>query len=532
MGYCIPVDGSVASAPIVSVDQIGDAFVTGGNTAPGGLRVEFWKLVRDAGISLELRGPVTAPVFLTSTEIGPAPGDPFCAGYPGETISQLITRVQLGGSYFAFVQARGAPSAVVSGPLGIEDANAGTSASAMWSSYQTYLAALAALCPDSKIVVTSIGRFFTGSTPVGGIVAANAEVDAFNALLEANVPALGPNYSYVDLTSGETLAHVSSADGLNVLPPFQAVMGARLYRQIVGLFPASVLASERVPRVPRLRAATPMVQFTSTTDNVLVTSDDGWRIPASSTLVGGRFMFSTLPTASTSLIYSTPTGLDYNNGWLLAFDGSASPKTLNFYYQDYSSAHSGAPVSSNAAPIKAGQPFWVFAHGDLANGVWTLWCAMRETSTSEWTVYCLDERSGVSAWPASDASPRVSIGKNSEVGDSGFVGAAGPVFISGGSNVPARSQARELIESIVFDGGTLPDVLGSLPCSEGTGTTCASDVGGSSGTLTGSWYAAGEVAFPGDETTAVVTGSKSSNTALASLISALAAKGIVTDSTT
>jgi hypothetical protein len=531
MGYCIPIDSSVASAPIVSVDQIGDTFVTGGSTAPGGLRIELWKLARASGISLELRGPETAPVYLTPTEIGPEPGDPFCAGYAGETISQLTTRVQSGGSYYAFVQARGAPSVVVSGPLGISDANAGDSAATMWSSYQTYLSALESLCPDSSIVVTSIGRFFTGSTPVGGIPAANAVVDAFNALLAANVPALGPNYTYVDLTSGETSAHVSASDGLSVLPDFQAVMGARLFRQLVGLFPESVLASDPVPRTPRLRPSLPMVQFTSTTDEVVVTSDDGWRIPASNTLIGGQFMFSTLPTTITNLIYSTPTGLDYNNGWQLAFDGGASPAALHFYYQDYSSSHSGAPVLNEAAPIKAGQPFWLFVHGDSANGVWTLWCAMRETSTSDWTVYCLGEAYGVAAWPASDANPRLSIGKNSEVSDAGFVGAAGSVFIAGGSDVPARTAARELIESIVFDGGTLPDVLGSLPCNEGTGTSCASNVGGSAGTLTGSWYAAGEIAFPGGETPAVVTGSKSSNAALASLISALAAKGVITDET-
>jgi hypothetical protein len=531
MGYCIPVDGSVAPAPVVSVDQIGDGFVTGGNSAPGGLRVEFWRLARAAGISLELRGPVTAPVYLTSTEIGPAPADPFCAGYAGETISQLTTRAQSGGSYHAFIQARGAPSVIVSGPLGISDANAGASASAMWTSYQSYLSALASLCPTSRIVVPSIGRFFAGSTPSGGIAAANAVVDAFNALLAAGVPALGPNYTYVDLTAGETSAHVNPADGVSVLPDFQAVMGARLFHHIVGLFPASVLASEAVPRPPRPRASRPMVQLASTTDNVLITSDNGWRIPAANTLIGARFMFSTPPSTFTNLIFSAPTGLGYNNGWLLALDGSAATKTLNFYYQHYSAANSGAPVLNKAVPIRTGEPFWLFAHGDRTNGIWSLWCAMRETSTTAWTVYCLGERSGVSAWTASDANPRVSFGKNTEVSDPGFTGAVGSVFIAGGSDVPTRSGARALIESIVFDGRTLPDVLGSLPCDEGSGTTCASNIGGSSGTLTGGWYPAGEVAFPGDETPVVVTGSKGSNAALASLISALAAKGFITDST-
>ena len=532
MGYCIPVDSSAPEAPVVSVDQVGDTFVTGGNAAPGGLRVEFCRLARAAGILLELRGPVSAPVRLSSTAISPAPADPFCAGYPGETISQLTARVQSAGSYYTFVQARGAPSVIVSGPLGVFDVNAGASASAMWTSYQTYLSALASLAPDSRIVVPSIGRFFAGSSPSGGIAAANAVVDAFNALLAANVADLGPNYSYVDLMSGEASAHVDPADGLNVLPDFQAVMGARLFSHIVALFPASVLSSDRVPRTPRPRVSEPMASFDSVTDGVLVSSDDGWRIPASNTLIGGRFMFPALPSTLANLLYAAPTGLNYTHGWLIAFDGSVPSPTFNFYYQDYSAGHGGAPVLTGASPVRAGEPFWLFVHGDRDNGVWSLWCAMRETSTTDWTVYCVGEASGISAWAVSDSGPRFSIGKNTEVAEAGFIGAAGSVFIAGGTSIPAHSRAREFIESVVFDGGTVFDLLGSIPCNEGSGTTCASDIGGTSGVLTGSWYAAGEVSFPGDQTPAEISGSKGGNAALASLISALAAKGLITDSTT
>jgi hypothetical protein len=115
--------------------------------------------------------------------------------------------------------------------------------------------------------------------------------------------------------------------------------------------------------------------------------------------------------------------------------------------------------------------------------------------------------------------------------DASPIGAIGSVFMASGS--AGRATIRDTIESLVFDGTNVPGLVASLPCTEGSGTTIASNVGGQSATLSGGgWYTAGQVARLGDDTPPVVAGSKGANAALTSLISQLAALGLITDSTT
>ena len=515
---------SVTAVSDISVMQLGDSLCTGSSPAPGGSRIELWRRARAAGMPVRFVGPVNQANVLSTTDLRPEPGDPFCAGYPGETIAQLTTRCQSGGSIYTYVTTYGAPDVIFVGSIGTNDANAGTSASTMWSAMQTLLGAIATMCPNAKIVVESIPLFYTGSAPTGGIAAANVVVAAFNALIAANISSLGSRFSYLDAVAGFTIADTFT-DGTHLRPEGQAKKGVREFAQLVSLFPGAVLSSETVPRPARLRTAVPLAKFTATTDKLeLTVADDGWRIPAANFLLGGWFMFSTLPAVYTNLMYSAPLVQNYTNGFQLSFDGLSSPKTLNIY-----TSFGGASVVLNKqTPIVAGRPFFVAAHGDRTLGIVSIWVAVQERGMdAPWTVYCLGEATGISAWSASPASPKVHLGNYV---DPGHVGAVGGVFMASG--VPGRAAIRAEIERIVYDGVLPQGITAYIPATEGTGTTAASSVGGQSATLTGGgWYAAGDLWRGGDDKAPTVTGSKGANAALTSLCTQLAALGLITDAT-
>lgn len=492
------VTNAKLAAPVssISVMQIGDSLTTGSSPAPGGSRIELWRRARAAGIPLRLVGPVSQANAISTTDLRPEPGDPFCAGYPGETVSQIITRCQPGGSVHTWVASRGSPN-VIFDCSGINDINAGTTAASLWALKQVQAEAYAAMCPDAQIVFETLPHFYAGSTPSGGISAANAVVDEFNTLLLSGVPSLGPQFSVVDTMSGLSRADTHT-DGIHLRPEGQAKRGAKEFAHLVSLFPGAVLSADAAPRSPRIRTATAMAKFTATSDTLaLSVADDGWRIPADNFLVGGCFMFATIPSVFTNLMYSAPGVQNYNHGFQLAYDGASTPKVFGFYMQGYSDTHAGGPVISKQVPnLTAGQPFWLFAHGDRSLGVVSLWCAIQEKGTdAPWTVFCLGESTGISAWGASDANPKLHLGNYVDLA---HLGAVSNVVMASG--VPGRDDIRHELEAMLFDGTNIEGITASLPCTEGTGSTAASNVGGQSATLTGGgWYTAGDVPRPGDD---------------------------------
>lgn len=484
------------SARRLTVLVTGDSRATGSSTAPGGSRIELGKRARLAGMPIEFVGPVEAPAVWSATDLRPEPQEPFCAGYPGETLTQVTTRWSAAGSVYTWIAARGAPDVVIV-ECGTNDANAGASATTMWTRMQSLLAAIVAICPRAKIVVESIPLFYTGASPSPDIATANGVIAAFNALLAAGVPALGAQYSYLDACAGFSRADLHT-DGTHDLPHAAAERGRKLFSHLVGLFPGAVLSSQIVPRAMRPRAAQASAKFaTPTTDQILGTADNTLRLPAGNFLGGVRLTVSALPAAFVYIAMATPSGFGYTKGWAVAIDGSVSPKTINYYDQG---TGAGAVVAKQA-PIKVHEPFWLFWHGDRTNGVVSLWVAVPENSTpgAPYILYCLGEATSVAAWAQSDASPILTLGKNAA--GNGFTGTIDSFFYATGADVPARSSIRATLESIVFDGGVAPGIAAQWKINEGTGTSIASSVGGSAGTLTGAWVAAGVIPWPSDDKT-------------------------------
>jgi len=479
----------------LTVIVTGDSRATGSSTAPGSLRIELGKRARMAGIPLEFRGSVSAPAVWSTSDLRPEPQEPFCEGYPGETLTQLTTRWSAAGSCYVYVAARGVPDVVIV-RCGTNDASAGASGATMWTRMQALLAAIVAICPTSKIIVESIPHFYSPAAPTGGLSAANAAIDAFNALMASGVPQLGTQYSFVDTVAGYSAADISTSDGTHDLPHAAASCGRKLFAEIVRLFPGAVLSGQIVPRRMRPRTAQASAKFvTTTTDQILGTADAGVRLPAGNFLGGMRVMFPTLPAAFAWLAYAAPSGLGYTHGWAVGIDGSSTPKTLNYYDQG---TGAGAVIAKQIPT--AGAPVWIFWHGDRTAGVVSLWVAMPENTLpdSPYVVFCLGEATGVAAWAQADASPILTLGKNAS--GNGFAGAVDSFFYCATSaDVPSRANIRQTLEAIVFDGAGAPGVTALWKCSEGTGTTIASSVGGSAGTLTGSWYAAGAIPWQSDD---------------------------------
>lgn len=486
------VPGTIST---LSVMMIGDSQTTGSNPAPGGSRNTLWRLARQAGIPLRLVGPAKEPDIRSTSDMRPWPGDPFCGAYAGETIAQLATRCAAAGTIYAYVALHGAPDCVFI-MAGTNDLSAGASGATAWASMQALLAAVAAICPTSKIVVESVPLFYSPAAPTGGVAAANVAVAAFNAAMAAGVAALGPQFSYLDACAGFSRAD-SYTDGVHLQPNAQAERGAREFRKLVALFPGAVLSSQQVPRSFRPRTAQASATLAVVaTDTIVTTADDGWRLPAGNFLGGCRMMFTgALPTTFAAIAQATQSGGSYSTGWAVSFAGNTTPKTINYYDK----GGAGGVAIAAQSPVVAGQPFWLFWHGDYTKGTASLWVAMPETQLpgAPWTLQCIGA-GAVAPWPQGNASAILSIGKNASF--NGFAGTIDDVFYCN-SGVPGFADIRPYLEDIVFDGGTAPTRSGHLPINEGTGTSCASSMGGTSGTMTGAtWLAAKAVPWPSDDT--------------------------------
>ena len=488
--------GTVATAQYpgpISVMLCGDSQTTGSNVAPGSSRSTLWRLARQAGFDLRLVGPYKEPDIRSSSDMRPWPGDPFCGAVAGYTIANLKALFDAAGTIYTHVGTFGAPD-IIYVMIGTNDINAGTSGATAWASAQTLLASIRALCPQAHIVFETIPLFYTGSSPTGGIAAANVQVAAYNALL-ATVSSVDSNASFLDVCAGFSRADTHT-DGVHLRFSAQTERGAREFDKLVALRPTARLASRVVPRTFRPRTKQASAKFTTTTtDKIVTTADDGWKLPAGNFLGGARVCFQGgLPAAFAAIAQATQSGGSYTTGWMVAFDGSSTPKTLNYY----DVGGGGGATLNVQTPIVTDKPFWLFWHGDRANGVVSLWVAQAETTVAgaPWTLMCVGKATGVAAWAAGTANAILTAGKNASF--NGFAGTIDNIFYCN-TGVPSFKDLRPYLERIVFDGGTPPTKTAELVCDEGASTTCASSMGGTAGTLTGTWSAAGTVAWPSDD---------------------------------
>jgi hypothetical protein len=471
----------------------GDSQTTGSSNVPGGSRKVLWRLARGAGVDLRLVGPYMAADTPSASVMYPWPGDPFVAAVGGYTILDLKTLFDAGGSIYTYVGTFGAPD-IIFVMIGTNDIYTDTLAAAAWTRVQSLLTSIRALCPYAHIVFESIPSFYSPASPFGGLAAAAVQVAAYNALL-STVSSLDANTSYLDACAGLSRADMHT-DGIHLGPTAHNERGSREFTKLVAVRPTAALANQKVPRVFQPRTKQASAKFTAVaTDQIYTTADDGWRLPAGNFLGGARVCFQgAIPTTFAAICQATQSGGNYTTGWLIAFDGASSPKALKYY--DNSGGGSSTLIAQT--PLIADKPFWLFWHGDRATGTVSLWIAQAETARSDapWTLMCVGRVTGLAAWSAGTAGAIMTAGKNASF--NGFVGIIDSIFYCN-TGVAGFNDIRSDLERIVFDGGTVPTKTAELRCNEGSSTTCASSMGGTSGTLAGSWSAAGTVSWPSDD---------------------------------
>lgn len=480
----------------ITLLSVGDS-IASGSLHPGGFLGQLQRFARYNGVPIRAVGPVSVPNIVSTTDMRPEPYDPFCAGYPGEFVSQILARWQTGGTIANYIATYGAPDVVVLASGGTNDISAlGSEATTVWVQTQLLIARVRALCPNAVILVCSIPFFYSPVAPTGGLTIANARVSAYNALLAANVAAQTTSCYFVDVAADYGRGEIGP-DGVHPLPHGYARAAQRIYDFLKStIFPSAGLADRAMPRSfrPRTRQASPVFSTNITTDSLATTADDGWRWPAGNFLFSMRLRLTSLPTTLITLAQATPSGQNYQQGWMLALDGSSSPKTLNFY------GGGGPPLVFAQSPLLAGKPYWIFAHADRATGTASIWLGQQESiniANSPWVVACIMRASGITAWGAGLANAILTMGKN--LNFSGFLGEFDNVAVAQGAAVPGFNDIRPVLEAMMYEGIQCPGTTARLPCNEGSGATCASATAGTNGTLVAStWTAAGTIAWPSD----------------------------------
>lgn len=487
-----PVDGvatGVGAGTLITstlktkrVAFVGDSITTGSSTAPGGPRMAFFRRLRQVRGDVIAWGPAIA-----FREQALAIGDPRCAGYAGETVNNILTRCQAAGSIYVHNTNYGSPD-VVYIQIGTNDVNAGDSAATVLGRIQTLCAQLDTIFPYARKVLCSITQFYTGSSPTGGIAAANAAVTTLNASLAAEATTRGGLWSYIDSAANLTRAD-HYTDGVHMVPDGAAKIGNAQAGEFERLFPVRV--GPRMPRRHLLRPAQASALLTTKTTDQVVVTDSGFELAASNFLLEIRLRATDLTNAGvTAIAQCTPSGQNYTKGWLFAYDSTVTPKTFNWYMKSIAAVTAKAPTSITSRACK------LFVHGDYANQIVGIYLATAPLGGGDWEVACLGMSTGVTQWTAGDASGQLMIGKNASF--SGFAGAVDNVRFHKGSSVPGVDTILAAIERSVYEQERVPGLAAEMKLDEGTGTT-PSTSNGTAGTLTGGWSAAGTVTWPSDD---------------------------------
>lgn len=466
----------------ILVAHVGDSLTTGSSSAPGGSRIAFHRRLRSVRSDVVGWGPVVQG--LTQSLTLP---DLRCAGYPGETIAQVTTRLQPAGSLGTYAATATAPR-VLFHQLGTNDMSAGTSSSTALTSMATYCALAQTTFPSAKHVLCSIPKFYSPAAPTGGLSAANANVAAFNTGLAALATQMGSNWSFID-SAAELSASHAHTDGTHLTPEGQAIVGTAQARELERLFP--VRSGPASPRPFTLRAAKSAASFmTTTTDNVTVT-DSGFELAASNFAFLAELRITGVAAGTTNAIAQcTPSGQNYSHGWLVSYDASSNNIGV------YLASLGPSVIASVPADALAGRPMWLIAHGDRSAGVVSVYLAYYPSGGDQLAIGCIGQATGVSAWAAGDASGQLVVGKNASFG--GFYGQIRRVEWSRGSLVPDVNGIVAAIEAAIYEGKSIPGCSGRFPLDEGTGTSVTTG-NAATGTLTGGWATAGSIPWPCDE---------------------------------
>jgi len=483
---------------------VGDSLTGTGGAAPmyGGSRNAAFTDARARGFNLRAFGRQA------QNRVGlMLPYEPWCegnAGYSIEDINALFGGPSTGApnnvSIAAtknFIVANGAPD-VICLMIGTNNVSGlGNSAATMVTKLMALLAQITSVCPTTRIIVETIPGFYSPSTPSGGIAAANATVATYNAWILANVPALNALYSAIDVAASLSVDSAYT-DGMHLNIAGQAVKGRLEVQELVRLYPHRYGAT--MPRVFRPRVQQASVNLpTKGTSKLQTGADNGWRIPAGSFAFGGRMQVTDYTAGAINYIMEGfPVGLDWNSGFAFVIDDSLSPRQYLVYIM-------GTVAGQFQAPFLVDQPVYFAVHADAAAKVVSLWLAAPISQSSPGAPYvcaCVGASTGVTVWAQGTANPVLGVGTGSGGAQSGVAGNFDGLWLAQGASLPGVFTFRDAFEAWVYEGADIPGVMGSLPCTEGTGTTVASRVGGAAGTITsGGWMAPGEIPWASDEDT-------------------------------
>lgn len=477
-------DGSNNATIVVA--HGGTSFITGSSPAPGGSRISFFNKVRQTRSNVIAWGPVIAGLSRSVSL-----GDLRCAGYPGETISQITTRCQAGGSIYTYANlATSETPNIFFWNLGTNDAAASNSSATMIQDLTAHAAAVSALFPNTFHVYETIPHLYSPVAPGIGLSAANANIDAFNTfLLNSVTSTFGPLFSAIDPGSQQTQGLLNIADGTHPTVEGQAITGVLEAQELDRLIPIGGVGSPSPRSFTKRTAQSSFISLTPTTDNVTVT-DPEFELTATSFAIAMELRLTNLVNGTNSIAQCTPSGQNYSHGWLIAYDSTTN--YLSVYFKSL-----GALVSAQMpTDALSGRPMYLCVHGDLNALEASIFLAYTPSGSDKITVGRIGQAQGISAWTAGDSAGQLIVGKTPSF--SGFTGQIRRIEISSGTQVPNCNQIQSAFEEWIFEGKPISGFSAGLMLNEGTGTTVYT-TNNISGTLTGGWASAGSIPWLHEE---------------------------------
>lgn len=435
---------------VESVGHIGDSLTTGSNYAPGGPRTVFFGKSRKIHSNLVAWGPVQAGLSQSISLF-----DLRCAGYPGETIQNINTRLQPGGSIYNYAELNSVPK-LLFWMIGTNDLYAGTTPSDALSYYRSMLDSAIALFPNTKHIIQTIPKFYSPAAPVGGLVLVNSNIDEFNSGLYA----LARNYNNVSVldTSSKIPQSSYAPDGVHLSFEGQAIIGNLQANEYNRLFPIG--RGDQAPRSLTLRTSEPCFNIlTSTTDNATVT-DSGFELPAESFCLTLELRVTSFSTGTNAIAQCTPNGQNYTKGWLLAYDGTNN--TLNLYIKN--DAYT-AQIPSDAFD---GRPLIISVYANREKQIVSFYLSYIPSGGVDPQIGCIGMNLNATQWTAGDVNGELVVGKNASY--SSVTGQVRRLEFSKGSNLPSIDKFITYLEAKVFEGVPIPGLSGLASLTEGTGT--------------------------------------------------------------
>lgn len=453
---------------LIKIMRLGDSMTGSGVTVDAycqGYGVELQRLLRASRDDIQWIGNQWAMPYQTYRGI-----DGYHEGHPGYLIEEL-TSGRLADSntgYPGWVATAGQPDVVVVS-AGTNNWPTDTAAQCL-TKMGTLLDTIRSTSPQAHIVVWS--------PPPSPNVTYDAVRVTYVAGLEEVARSRGA--SYVDAGSEITKGDKQAADSPAFTHP--NVEGhAKIGRAIADHLERFVLPAPRGrawPRSYRLRAAQASISFAGGAgDYVRITESTLEPVNSSNFSVAVSARMSAL--GSSTLYSICGYGNDYTEGFLLAqYNG-----TCTVYFG------SGAPkLSQVASSFTVNTWHRILLHYDATAQILSLWIdgTFRYRATAVTLSHAVTGRV-------------FALGAHSSV--NAITGIVQQLSVCRGSSVPSFANARAYVERDYYEGLTLPGRTAHYPCSEGSGTTTASDMGGATSAAFGGsagWSASGAVPTPWD----------------------------------